>query len=217
MLRTGRKLLLENLTADERRQTRIFKKFDLVLKLLLILFFLRNLRSSAAKNCNFVSKKLEDYRKGAVGALMDEYERAAFELKSLVTSVSEEDYTRIADAETKDADCHSIQTMMNHVIHAGYGYANAIRRKFAIPHTPLGDERPQISQKEIGDEIDKILAYTEATLEGHWEMSYEEMNKTLIEDRANFQENIEQLLEHAVLHILRHRRQVEKFLLKFEN
>ena len=89
------------------------------------------------------------------------------------------------------------------------------RRKFDIPHTPLGDERPQISQADIGAEIDKVLAYTEETLEGRWEMSYEEMNKTLIEDRANFRENIEQLLEHAVLHILRHRRQVDKFLLKF--
>lgn len=158
-------------------------------------------------------KKLEDYRKGGIGALMDEYERAADELKSLVESVSGENYTRIADAETQDADCHSIQTMMNHVVHAGYGYANSIRRKFEIPHTPLGDERPQISHSDIGAEIDKVLAYTVETLNGRWEMSYEEMNKTLIEDRANFTENIEQLLEHAVMHILRHRRQVDKFLL----
>ena len=161
-----------------------------------------------------MKKSLENYRKGGIGALMDEYERAADELKTLVTSVGEDDYTRIADAETKDADCRSIQTMMNHVIHAGYGYANGIRRKFAIPHAPLGDERPQISQSEIGSEIEKVLAYTEATLDGHWEMSYEEMNKTLIEDRVSFQENIEQLLEHAVMHILRHRRQVDKFMLK---
>ena len=76
-----------------------------------------------------MSKKFEDYRKGAVGALMDEYERAALEIKSLVENVSEENYKRIADAETKDADCHSIQTIMNHVVYAGYIYANAIRQK----------------------------------------------------------------------------------------
>ncbi|MEO8074115.1 MAG: DinB family protein [Acidobacteriota bacterium] len=162
-------------------------------------------------------KKLEDYRKGAVGALMDEYERAAIELKSIVENVSEEEYERIADAETKDADCHSIQTMMNHVIHAGYGYANGIRRKTSMAHEPLGDERPQISQMEIGDEIDKVLAYTEETLDGLWEMSYAELDKFVIERKGDFSENLEQLLEHAVLHILRHRRQVDKFLLKFEN
>lgn len=164
-----------------------------------------------------MSKKPEDYRTGAIGALMDEYERAARELKTLVESVEEANYERIADAETKDSDCHSIQTMMNHVIHAAYSYANSIRRKFEIPHTPLGDERPQISQAQIGMEIDKVLSYTEESLANLWEMSYEEMNKTIVAERGNFRENIEQLLEHAVMHILRHRRQVEKFLLKFES
>jgi uncharacterized damage-inducible protein DinB len=160
-------------------------------------------------------KTLEDYRKGAVGALMDEYERAALELKSLVETVSEADYTRIADADTKDADCHSIQTIMNHVIHAGDGYANSIRNQFSMPFEPPGNERRQISQTEIGDEIDKVLTYTVETLEGRWEMSYQEMEEIGIERKDNFSENLEQLLEHAVLHILRHRRQIEKFLLRF--
>ena len=164
-----------------------------------------------------LEKKLEDYRKGAIGALMDEYERAAIELKTLVENVSKENYVRIADAETKDADCRSIQTMMNHVVHSGYGYANGIRRKFSIPHEPIGQERKQIPPSEIGNEIDKVLAYTVETLDGKWEMSYDEMEKIVIMRKENFTENIEQLLEHAVLHILRHRRQVDKFLLKFEN
>lgn len=160
---------------------------------------------------------LEDYRKGAVGALMDEYERAALELKFIVEKVGEADYERVADAETKDADCHSIQTIMNHVVHAGYGYANGVRRKISMPFDPLGDARRQISQREIADEIDKVLAYTVETLEGRWEMSYAELEEFVIERKANFSENLEQLLEHAVLHILRHRRQIEKFLLKFGN
>jgi uncharacterized damage-inducible protein DinB len=158
-------------------------------------------------------KRLEDYRKGAVGALMDEYERAALELKALVESVGEEDYERVADAETKDADCHSIKTIMNHVVHAGYGYANAVRRKIAMPHEPLGAERRQIPQAEIGDEIDKVLAYTAETLDGMWEMSYAEQDAFIISRKDGFSENLEQLLEHAVLHVLRHRRQIEKFLL----
>lgn len=163
-----------------------------------------------------MKNSLEDYRKGGIGALMDEYERAALELKSLVESVSEDDYTRIADAETKDADCHSIQTMMNHVVHTGYGYANAIRRYYSIPHEPLGKERPQIEKSAIGEEIDKVLAYTEETLDGKWEMSYEEMSKVIIYRHTDISEDLEQLLEHAVMHILRHRRQAEKFLLKFK-
>lgn len=159
-------------------------------------------------------KNLEDYRKGGIGALMDEYERAAFELKALLENVSEKDYEMIVDPNTGDSDCHSIQTMMNHVIYAGYGYANSIRQHFSIEHEPLGDERPQISKSEIGMEIDKILEYTEATLDGKWEMSYDEMNELIIYRTEKFTENIEQLLEHAVMHILRHRRQIDKFLLQ---
>ena len=84
-----------------------------------------------------------------------------------------------------------------------------------MPFEPLGKERRQISQAEIGGEIDQVLAYTVETLDGRWEMSYQELEETIIERKDNLSENLEQLLEHAVLHILRHRRQIEKFLLKF--
>ena len=162
-----------------------------------------------------MKKKLEDYRQGAVGALMDEYERAALELKKLVTNLAAADYDRLADAETKDADCHSIKTVMNHVVHAGYGYANAVRQKIALPFEPLGSERRQIPQAEIGAEIEKVLVYTVETLDGMWNMNYEELDGFVIERKNGFSENLEQLLEHAVLHVLRHRRQIEKFLIKF--
>lgn len=163
-----------------------------------------------------MKKSLEDYRKGGVGALMDEYERAALELKALVETVGETDYERIADAETQDSDCHSIKTIMNHVVHAGYGYANGVRRKTGMAFEPLGNERRQIPHAEVGDEIDKVLAYTEETLDGMWEMSYADQEEFIIERKKDFSENLEQLLEHAVLHVLRHRRQIEKFLLKFK-
>jgi len=160
-------------------------------------------------------KKLEDYRKGAIGALMDEYERAALELRAIIEKTSEADYTRIADAETKDEDCRSIQTIMNHVVYAGYGYANGARRQFSMPGEPR--EKHMIPHSEIGDEMNKMLAYTVETLDGKWEMSYAEMDEIVIVSKENFSENLEQLLEHAVVHVLRHRRQVEKFLLQFGN
>ena len=77
-----------------------------------------------------LKKNLEDYRKGAVGALMDEYERAIFELKSIVQNISKEVFTRIADSETDNENCRSIQTIISHVISSGYDYANIIREQF---------------------------------------------------------------------------------------
>ena len=72
----------------------------------------------------------KEYRNGAVGALMDEYERAAGELKNVIKTVKRETFIKIVDPDTSDADCRSIQTIMNHVVRAGYGYANYIRKQF---------------------------------------------------------------------------------------
>ena len=161
-----------------------------------------------------LKKNLDDYRKGAVGALMDEYERAAIELKLIVQNTAKKDYEQIADSETTNEDCRSIQTIVSHVIFSGYGYADAIREDFSMKAAPR--EKKQISHQEFGIEIDKMLAYTVETLEGNWELSVAEMNTIIIKSDDGFIETIEQLLEHAIVHVLRHRRQIENFLLKFE-
>jgi uncharacterized damage-inducible protein DinB len=128
-----------------------------------------------------LKKTLEDYRKGATGSLMDEYERAAFELKYILQNVGEEDYARIADAETENEDCRSIQTIMNHVVRASYGYANYIRESLSINFLPV--ERKQIAHAEIVEEIDKMLAYTIEIFDGRWETMDEEMMNIFINAR----------------------------------
>lgn len=156
-----------------------------------------------------MKKTLKDYRKGAIGSLMDEYERAASELKSVLQAIGETDYACIADAETENENCRSIQTITSHVVRAGYGYANYLREQFSITVAPV--ESREISHDQIGDEIDKMLAYTIETLDGHWEMKREVMMNAVIKARWGVTYDIEQLLEHAIVHVLRHRRQVEKF------
>ena len=74
----------------------------------------------------------KNYRNGAIGALMDEYERAALELKILLNKIPPEDFVKIVDPNTKDEDCRSIQSIMNHVVRAGYGYSNYLRKEFGI-------------------------------------------------------------------------------------
>ena len=157
-------------------------------------------------------KTLEDYRRGAIGALMDEYERAAFELKSVLRGVGESDYTRVADARTENENCRSVQTIASHVVRAGYGYANYLREQFSMNVVPFEDKL--IALGEIEGEIDKMLAYTIETLDGRWEMAREEMTNAVIKARWGVTYDIEQLLEHAIIHVLRHRRQIEKFTLQ---
>lgn len=152
----------------------------------------------------------ETYRNGAIGALMDEYERAASELVRLIERIPEDDFVRVVDSQTKDEDCRSVQTIMSHVVRAMYGYADYIREQFSI-----ASSRPQpklLSYQETLEQFDAALRYTVQTLEGRWEMSGEEITGTVIKSRWGVVYDIEGLLEHAVVHILRHRRQIEKFM-----
>jgi hypothetical protein len=59
-----------------------------------------------------------------------------------------------------------------------------------------------------------MLAYTVETLEGRWEYSDEQVSAVRIDSRWGVQYDMEQMLEHAIVHILRHRRQIERFLEK---
>ena len=151
----------------------------------------------------------KNYRKGGIGAIMDEYERAGSELKNLIARISESDFVKIVDTETKDEDCRSVQTIISHVTNSGFGYANYIRDYFSIPKN--SPERKLLSQNEFLSRFDKMLAYTSETLEGKWQFSDEEIMKVKMIVRWGPQYDLEQLLEHAVVHILRHRRQIEKF------
>jgi uncharacterized damage-inducible protein DinB len=155
------------------------------------------------------------YRKGGVGAMMDEYERAAAELKDVLSRVSEETFNRIVDSETKDDDCRSIQTIMRHVVRAGYGYANYIRTAWSMPLSQ--PESVPLQKHEAAGKIDAFLAYTAQTLDGKWGLTDEEIVNTKMVVRWGPTYDLEQLLEHAIVHILRHRRQIERFLLRMEN
>lgn len=152
----------------------------------------------------------KSYRSGAVGALMDEYERAASELASLVGRIPDDEFARVVDPQTKDEDCRSAQTIMSHVVRAAYGYADYVREQFSVPST-----RPQpklLSRRESLEQLAAALRYTVETLEGRWEMSDEEISGVVINTRWGAGYDLEGMLEHAIVHVLRHRRQMEKFI-----
>jgi uncharacterized damage-inducible protein DinB len=158
-----------------------------------------------------LKKNLADYRPGATGSILDEYERAIEELKTVVRNVSGERYTQIADAETQNKDCRSIETIMNHVVVAGHFYIKYIRESLSMETCPV--QKKNFSQEEIAGEIDQVIAQTVAIFDGHWDEMNEKMNTVYIDAGWGVRYNIDQMLEHAIVHILRHRRQIEKFIL----
>lgn len=153
---------------------------------------------------------MKAFRKGAIGALMDEYERASSDLKLIFRDISEERFIEVLDSQTQDEDCRSAQTIMKHVIGAGYGYADYIRG--ALGMVSMSPARQLFSLADVEDQIDAMLEYTVHTLEGKWEMTEQEMTSVVIDSRWGVRYDLEQLLEHAVVHILRHRRQIERLM-----
>ena len=150
------------------------------------------------------------FRKGAVGAMMDEYERAVVEISDLIAKMDSYDFEAVRDRETKDEDCRSIQTVMRHVARAGYGYATKIRAAFGeeMPRP----EVPLATPSEVRVQLAEMMAFTEATLADKWELSDERIQAVEIPTAWGPTYDLEQMLEHAIVHVLRHRRQIERFL-----
>lgn len=150
---------------------------------------------------------------GAIGALLDEYEKAITEIKEVINNISAKKLTVIRDQKTKDQDCKSIQTILTHVIRAGYCYIIEIRKSKG-EQIDFVERKIVNSVKEYQRELDKMFAYNEKLFDDYPDLVIEEIHnqkKILVTWGQTY--DIEQLFEHAIVHILRHRRQIERFLI----
>jgi uncharacterized damage-inducible protein DinB len=158
---------------------------------------------------------MKQYRNnGAIGALLDEYERAIIELQRVINEVTPIELELIVDHETKDPDCKSIQTILTHVIQAGYNYVRAIRNSLGEKIELVQIEK-MISIKEYQGELSSMFKFNESLFEDYPNLVLEEndnQKKILVSWGQLY--DVEQLFEHAIVHVLRHRRQIERFLIR---
>lgn len=152
------------------------------------------------------------YRKnGAIGALLDEYEKSIEEFKEVIKDVTSKELIQIVDSETKDEDCKSIQTILTHVVRAGYIYVIEIRKW--LGEDIVYKEKEQLnSVSEYNKALDTMFAYNEQLFNDYPNIKLEELDPNKkVHVRWGQKYDVEQLFEHAIVHILRHRRQVELF------
>lgn len=150
-------------------------------------------------------------RIGAKGALLDEYERAILELKKVINDITPDELAYTVDRNTANSDCRSIKSILGHVISSGYSYANYIRKlkKVSVNEFPK-NLRNNIAEYNI--DFSEMLLYNIETFNNFNEEDIEQFeNEKKILTRWGQVYDIEQLLEHAIVHILRHRRQIENF------
>jgi len=143
---------------------------------------------------------------GPFGALMDEYARAAGELCSVIEAVPPDLFLR----EAASGDLLSIGAIATHVSHSAQGYANALRKARGLPRTPA--DRTVVEQPSG---LRPLLAAALRSMEGALSGFYNADDATVTALRFEMSwgptYDPEILLEHAIVHLLRHRRQVERW------
>lgn len=153
---------------------------------------------------------------GAIGALLDEYEKALTELKQSVSNLTHVELIQIIDAETQNEECKSIQTILSHIVQSGYTYVVEIRKWMGEPD----NYRPVIlldSFDEYFNALDRMLHYTEQLFLDHPNIKLTEYDfDKKIKVRWGQSYDVEQLMQHAIVHVFRHRRQIEKFKLQMK-
>jgi len=148
---------------------------------------------------------------GAFGALMDEYARAAADFCAVVERIAPADFA--AERTAKDPDARSPRAVCLHAYGAARRYADYIRRVRGLPHDdrffpePSAVEGPAAVRGRIAD----ALRYTEGALDGLYEADEETAAALKFQVRWGPTYDPEMIIEHAIVHLLRHRRQLERW------
>ena len=151
------------------------------------------------------------YRKGAIGALTDEYAKALNELKDLLMLIPDAEFKKVYNEKT-GVDFQSVRNIVLHMINSGYVYANHIRKRFGDNYIV---PKIEIKKTEQGiSELEKMFEYTVETFEDKWHLTYGELMNIIIKTSWTTYD-LEAIIEHAIVHILRHRLQIEKMILKY--
>ncbi len=148
---------------------------------------------------------------GPFGALMDEYARAA------------EDFCRTLEAlpqgaldweqQSRDPDTTTLRALCAHVIGAARGYANYIRRARRLPaeEKVAADASLLATPADVRARLADALRFTEGAIDGLYHADEATVMAIRFQVRWGPTYDPEMLLEHAIVHLLRHRRQIERW------
>ncbi len=162
-------------------------------------------------------KRLQSHRKGALGALMDLYEEeSSFFIHTINTKVDDQLWSKIIDEKTEDPDCRSIQSICTHMVDAANYYVDLVKKAESVEFTAI----PSVTLPTRADFEPAFLNCLSDQInyfEGRWEMSDEAISKIPIKTGWGNVLDPESLLEHAVVHVMRHHRQILRWLKEIDS
>ncbi len=147
----------------------------------------------------------------AINALMDEYAIALDMLYAEIKALSPEQLSKVLDDKTEDPDCRSIQTILQHVLQSGYGYVVEIDN-YAGGSSKRAEYPIYGSSEKFIAELKKMQKHNQQFFADNPQIPlYEKDNDKKLLTRWGQSFDVDQLLEHAVMHVHRHRRQIVNF------
>jgi len=150
-------------------------------------------------------------RSGPFGALLDEYARAAEDFCRVVEGL---DLVRFdARRPSDNPNTVSPRAICLHVIGAAHRYAHYIRKARGVDFVERYEADP--AQLHVPQDVRRLLTdgilLTEKTVEPLLNAADEEIQALSFTVRWGPRYDPEMILEHAVCHLLRHRRQLERW------
>jgi hypothetical protein len=143
----------------------------------------------------------------ALDALFAEYRRAAAEFCAVAERFAPRAFT--SERKSDDPDTLSPLAISSHVVRAAHGYANYLRKAQGLPPEPYRDRVK--AQGDVRPALDAGIRLAEESVAPLRSMHEDDVLR--IEFRVSWGPvyNPEILLEHAICHLLRHRRQLERW------
>ena len=148
---------------------------------------------------------------GAFGALMDEYARAAADFCRALEAVAGDRFLR--PRESSDPNAVSIRALSAHVVECARRYADYIRQARGLPFEDryVLDPAALSSAADVRPRLGAALRYTEGAVDGLHDVDEATYAAIRFPVRWGPTYDPEMLLEHAIVHLLRHRRQIERW------
>jgi hypothetical protein len=148
---------------------------------------------------------------GPFGSLMDEYARAAEEFCRVLEGFSPGEFAQ--ERPANDPDTRSPRALALHVCGAARRYSDYIRKARGLPFVEKFLLEPALLARpeEARGHLAAALRYTEAGLEGLHDAPEAVAAAITFKVRWGPVYDPEMILEHAIVHLLRHRRQLERW------
>ncbi len=142
---------------------------------------------------------------------MDEYARAAVDFCRVVEGLEPRRFG--IERPSPDPRTVSQRLVCAHVCSAALAYADYIRKARGLPHRDswIFDVERVKAPADVRPLLGEALRYTEGAVEGLHGASEDEIGAIRFTVRWGPTFDPDMLLEHAICHLLRHRRQLERW------